>query len=130
MIQNETKEEMISRKAKEMHNSRKHGGKPDSRIMPSSIILGKNLKQGCSSYIGHFCMIDATNILEIGDNTMIDDYVCIKTHGHETKPPFKYFSINKLAIGAAHSPPLPTFSTYTARAILGLSIGANAKKPE
>ena len=43
---------------------------------------------------------------------------------------FKYFSTNKLAIGAAQIEPKPAFSTTTAIAILGLSLGANAKKTE
>jgi len=43
---------------------------------------------------------------------------------------FKYFSIIKLAIGAAHLVPQYPFSMKTAIAILGLSFGANPIKIE
>src|ERR1700712_4150617 len=44
--------------------------------------------------------------------------------------PYKYFSIIKLAIDAAARPPCPDDSTYTATAILGFCLGANAIKTE
>src|SRR5437868_2495293 len=43
---------------------------------------------------------------------------------------FKYLSIISEAIGAAHVAPKPAFSTTTAIAILGFSLGANATKSE
>jgi hypothetical protein len=43
---------------------------------------------------------------------------------------FKNLSIIRPAIGAAQAPPAPAFSTKTAKAILGLSIGAKAMKTE
>src|SRR5258708_31208192 len=42
----------------------------------------------------------------------------------------RYFSIIKLAIGAAHSAPHPPCSTITAIAILGFSFGAKPTKTE
>ena len=44
--------------------------------------------------------------------------------------PLRYFSITKLAMGAAQRAPQYPFSTITARAILGLSFGAKAIKTE
>src|SRR5690606_107491 len=41
---------------------------------------------------------------------------------------FRYLSIIRLAIGAAVDAPKPAFSTYTAIAILGSSLGAKAIK--
>ena len=41
-----------------------------------------------------------------------------------------YFSIIRLAMGAAHVEPCPPFSTITAIAILGLFLGAKAKNTE
>jgi len=41
-----------------------------------------------------------------------------------------YFSISRLAIGAAQSPPHPAFSIKTAIAILGLFLGAKPKNTE
>ena len=41
-----------------------------------------------------------------------------------------YFSIIKEAMGAAYVPPKPEFSTNTAMAILGSSLGAKAMKTE
>ena len=43
---------------------------------------------------------------------------------------FRYLSNINPAIGAAQSPPAPAFSTKTAIAILGLSMGAKAIKTE
>src|SRR5262245_42380774 len=43
---------------------------------------------------------------------------------------FKYFSIIKDAIGEAHVEPYPAFSTTTAMAILGFSLGAKATNKE
>ena len=44
--------------------------------------------------------------------------------------PVRYFSMIKLAMGAAHRPPQYPFSTITARAIFGFSFGANATNIE
>ena len=42
--------------------------------------------------------------------------------------PFRYFSMTNEAIGAEATPPKPAFSTKTAMAILGFSLGAKAMK--
>ena len=42
----------------------------------------------------------------------------------------RYFSISRLAIGAAHVAPYPAFSMATAMAILGFSLGAKATNIE
>ncbi len=55
--------------------------------------------------------------------------MCFSNHERFTFP-VRYFSMTKLAMGAAHLPPQYPFSTMTLRAIFGLSFGANAMNIE
>ena len=91
-----------------------------SKIMPSAVIIGEpRIGDGC--WIGHFCVVDGSGGLEIGDDCSIASGVHLYTHEMET-PGLKGTIVRKpVKIGSR------VYIGANAVVLCGVTIGDGAK---